>query len=246
MTQARVGYVRCSRDDDYLRSLDRAGVSVHAVTAAEGDPGALLRVVDGVVLPGGLDVDPARYHETLHPACALAGDARDEFEIEVARRCLRDGIPLLAICRGMQVLNVAAGGSLIQDIASQVPVAQPHTMDETLTTLAHDLEVMPGSHLARAVDAGMATRVNSRHHQALKAIGEGLQVTAYATDGMVEGVEAPGATFCVGVQWHPENFWETDEFTPLFALFAQACVHARRIGRDVSPRRPSPRQPARR
>ena len=184
----------------------------------------MLQTTQGVVLAGGHDVDPARYGEALHPACTLAGDARDAFELEVARRCLRDGRPLLAICRGMQVLNVAAGGSLIQDLPSQVPVALPHAIDESLTMVAHALEVQPGSQLARAVDAGMSLEVNSRHHQAVKTIGRGLVATAHATDGIVEAIEADDLPFCVGVQWHPENFWRTREFLPLFEAFAAACA----------------------
>jgi putative glutamine amidotransferase len=220
-TRPRITYVQCSRNDDYLKSLAAVDVDVHAI-APEGDVARALLGADGVVLSGGHDVDPALYGETLHPACSLAGDARDAFEIEVARRCLRDGVPLLAICRGMQVLNVAAGGSLIQDLPSQVPVALPHGVDDTLTTMAHGLEVLPDTLLARAVSAGMATQVNSRHHQAAKVIGQGLIVAAHAPDGIVEAIEAPASPFCVGVQWHPENFWKTGEFLPLFRLFALA------------------------
>lgn len=218
----RITYVSCSRDEDYLKSLDAVDVSVHVVEPV-GDAVSALQGAEGVVLAGGLDVDPALYGETLHPSCSLAGDARDAFEIEVARHCLRQGLPLLAICRGMQVLNVAAGGSLIQDLPSQVPVALAHAVTDTLTTLAHGLEVLPGTHLARAVSSGLPTLVNSRHHQAAKVLGHGLAVSAYATDGIVEAIEAEDLPFCVGVQWHPENFWRTGEFLPLFRLFAAAC-----------------------
>ncbi|HTV02560.1 MAG TPA: gamma-glutamyl-gamma-aminobutyrate hydrolase family protein [Luteitalea sp.] len=222
MSRSRILYVRCGRDDDYLHSLAAIDADIQAVVP-EGDVTAALSGVDGVLLAGGPDVDPARYGELLNPTCELAAGARDTFELEVARRCLADGTPLLAICRGMQVLNVAAGGSLIQDLPSQVPVAIPHSMPDTLTTMAHGLEVVDGTHLARAVADGMPSQVNSRHHQAVKAIGRGLAATAHATDGIVEGIEAPDLPFCVGVQWHPENFWETGEFLPLFRLFAAAC-----------------------
>ena len=222
-TRPRIAYVSCGRDEDYLHSLDAAHVAAVPVTP-DGDVARALHLVEGVVLAGGPDVDPARYGEVLHPTASLASDARDTFELEVARRCLRDGLPLLAICRGMQVLNVAAGGSLIQDLPSQVPVALPHAQTASLTTLAHAIEVVDDTHLARAVTLGMSQQVNSRHHQALKAIGTGLVVSAHATDGIVEGVEAPHLPFCVGVQWHPENFWRTGEFLPLFQLFAAACA----------------------
>ena len=222
MPTPRILYVRCSRDEDYLRSLEAAGIDVRAVDP-RGDAGMALDGVDGVVRAGGPDVDPGRYGELLNPTCDLAGEARDGFELALARRCLADGTPLLGICRGMQVLNVAAGGSLIQDLPSQVPVALPHSVTESSTTMAHGLEVVEDTHLARAIAAGMPSQVNSRHHQAVKAIGDGLVATAHATDGIVEGIEAPALPFCVGVQWHPENFWETGEFLPLFRLFAAAC-----------------------
>ena len=222
MRRTRITYVRCSRDDDYLKSLETIGVAINAV-APTGDIEGALHLADGVVLAGGPDVDPALYGETLHPSCSLAGDTRDAFELAMARRCLRDGVPLLAICRGMQVLNVAAGGSLIQDLPSQVPVALPHALDDTFTTVAHGLEVIEGTHLARALSAGMSTHVNSRHHQAAKVLGRGLAAAAHAPDGIVEAIEAIDLPFCVGVQWHPENFWRTGEFLPLFRLFAAAC-----------------------
>lgn len=222
MARPHITYIRCSRDEDYLESLEAVGLSVHAVDP-DGDIGWAIEGASGIVLAGGLDVDPALYGEAMHPTCALAGDARDAFEIAVARRCLRDGLPLLAICRGMQVLNVAADGSLIQDLPSQVPVALPHAVDESLTTMAHGIEVLPDTHIARAVAAGLPTTVNSRHHQAAKVLGNGLVVSAYAPDGIVEAIEAPDLPFCVGVQWHPENFWRTGEFLPLFRLFAAAC-----------------------
>jgi len=222
MRRPRITYVRCSRDEDYLKSLETVGASVHAV-APGGDIERALLGSDGVVLAGGPDVDPALYGETMHPSCSLAGDARDEYELAMARRCLRDGVPLLAICRGMQVLNVAAGGSLIQDLPSQVPVALPHAIDDTFTTVAHGLEVIGGTQLARALASGMSTQVNSRHHQAVKVLGRGLAASAHAPDGIVEAIEAPALPFCVGVQWHPENFWRSGEFLPLFRLFAAAC-----------------------
>lgn len=220
-----VTYIRCGKDDDYLAALEVSGFDVCAMDP-EGDPADAVTGVHGVLLAGGRDVDPSLYGEDLQPSCDLAGTTRDAFELAVARQCLATGLPLLAICRGLQVLNVAAGGSLIQDLPSQVPGALLHAVTETPTTIAHTLEIFEGTHLARARDAGMSSEVNSRHHQAAKALGTGLIVSAHAPDGLVEGLEAPDHPFCVGVQWHPENFWETGEFKPLFDLFATACsVH---------------------
>ena len=176
------------------------------------------------MLAGGPDVDPALYGETMHPSCSLAGDARDAFELAMARRCLRDGVPLLAICRGMQVLNVAAGGSLIQDLPSQVPVALPHALDDTFTTVAHGLEVIeghtPGARRCRQACPRRSTAGTTRPP---RSSATGLPSSAHAPDGIVEAIEATDLPFCVGVQWHPENFWRTGEFLPLFRLFAAAC-----------------------
>lgn len=223
MARPLVAYIRCGKDDDYLYALEAADIDVRVVDP-EGDPGRALVGVQGVVLAGGHDLDPSRYGEDLHPSCELAGTTRDTFELAVARHCLETGLPLLAICRGMQVLNVAAGGSLIQDLPSQVPTAILHAITDTPTTMAHELEVFEGTHLAQAIEAGMSDEVNSRHHQAAKMIGNGLIVSAHAPDGLVEGIEAPDLPFCVGVQWHPENYWQTGEFRPLFNLFATACL----------------------
>lgn len=184
----------------------------------------LLDRVDGVLVTGSKsNVHPSLYGGDASEANGPYDLARDSTTLPLIRRAIERGVPLLAICRGMQVLNVAADGSLIQDLPSQVPIAIPHAVDESFTTVAHGIEVIDGTHLARAVASGLPTQVNSRHHQAAKVIGRGLTVSAYATDGIVEAIEAPDLPFCVGVQWHPENFWRTGEFLPLFQLFAEAC-----------------------
>jgi putative glutamine amidotransferase len=185
--------------------------------------GRLLDRVDGLLLGFGRDIDPARYGREPHPAMTDVSPERDAIELALVAEALERGLPVLGICRGMQVLNVAAGGSLIQDLPSQVPVALPHALDETTTTVAHGLEVIDGTHLARAVSAGMSSHVNSRHHQAAKVLGGGLAVSAYAPDGIVEAIEARDLPFCVGVQWHPENFWQTGEFRGLFDAFIAAA-----------------------
>ena len=184
----------------------------------------LVALSDGVILPGGNDLDLRPFGiPDVHPREEHSPPEQDAVDVSVARAALAAERPILAICRGMQVLNVAADGSLIQDLPSQVPTALPHAIDESLTTLAHGLEVLPDTHLARAVAAGLPAMVNSRHHQAVKVLGNGLAISAFAPDGVVEAIEAPSLPFCVGVQWHPENFWRTGEFLPLFRLFAAAC-----------------------
>jgi putative glutamine amidotransferase len=136
-------------------------------------------------------------------------------------------LPVLAICRGSQVLNVAAGGSLIQDIPSAMTTELPHSVDVPKDCVAHEVRVTQGSRLhevlGSAVDAACACRVNSRHHQSVARIGGRLVATAIASDGVIEGIEAPAARFCVGVQWHPENFWRSGEFRALFDAFVGAA-----------------------
>jgi len=222
----RITYVRCSRDGDYLQSLEAGGMTVHAVHPA-GDVGPALQRVDGVVLAGGPDVDPSLYGESLHPTCSLAGTERDAFELEVARRCLRDGLPLLAICRGLQVLNVAAGGTLVQDIPTGVSGALDHQVTTTPTTVAHEVWVTAGTKLAQLMAdrlEGDVLLVNSRHHQAVRKAAPGFVVSATAPDGVIEAIERPDLPYVIGVQWHPENFYRTGEFRALFEGLAKAAT----------------------
>jgi putative glutamine amidotransferase len=136
-------------------------------------------------------------------------------------------LPVLAICRGAQVLNIAAGGTLIQDIPSGVSTTLSHQITLPRDAVAHDIQITAGSRLEQALGAAVAAsrtcRVNSRHHQSVARLGEGLVSSATAGDGVIEAVEKPDASFCVGVQWHPENFWRTGEFSPLFRAFVEAA-----------------------
>ena len=229
MTDQRVpviGVTRCSRLDDYVASVEQAGASARVLEVSES-PRALLGQLDGLLLTGGGDIDPVLYGEARHASVYDAEPGRDEFEIDLARRAMDADLPLLAICRGSQVLNVAAGGNLVQDIPSAIATTLSHSVDVPKDAAAHDVQVAAGSMLKRvlgpAVAAGQTCRVNSRHHQSVGRLGERLVATATAADGVVEGIESPGATFCVGVQWHPENFWRTGEFRPLFDAFVSAA-----------------------
>jgi putative glutamine amidotransferase len=229
--RVHIGLVHCGRDADYLEALRQAGAAVTVVDAEDPDALGALDEVVGLCLPGGRDVHPAHYGEAPHAAFDPSSPARDALEIRLARLAVAQDIPLLAICRGMQVLNVALGGTLVQDIPDQVPSARPHAVDDTLTTPAHEVHLTGGSWLRQAAEAGMPTLVNSRHHQAVRVLGPGLHATAVAPDQVIEGVELPGAAFCVGVQWHPENFWRSGESRALFDLFVGT---ARRTTRHLS------------
>jgi len=196
-------------------------------TIGTDDVSAVLAQVDGILLTGGEDVDPAFFAEAPHPTHEPAEPGRDAFEIDLVRRALTQNVPVLAICRGLQVLNVACGGSLVQDIPSEPGPHEPHSLYPPPTRLAHEVRVSAGSRLAALLPPGASEAqlpVNSRHHQAARVVGEGLSVTAVAPDGVIEALEAPGQPFCVAVQWHPESFHVTGEFDWLFRGFIAACT----------------------
>ena len=205
-------------DEDYLSTYTKA------VAAAGGDADrrwlaapmrreralieGFLAAYDGVILPGGEDIDPRHYGEGPRPELGETNAELDQGQMAAARVLLRYSIPVLAICRGMQLLAVAAGGGLIQDLPSQKPSPIKHNVKNPKDFLAHKVDVEPGSRLA---DLSGAARfaVNSRHHQAVRETpGESVgpfRIVARAADGVPEGMEAVGHPFLVAVQWHPEN-----------------------------------------
>lgn len=223
---AIIGVTRCSKLEDYLASVEQAGARARVLEVTES-PRKILDEVDGILLTGGGDVDPVFYKEERHPLTHDAEPGRDEFEIDLARRAMSDNVPLLAICRGAQVLNVAAGGTLVQDIPSAIASELTHAVAEPKDLECHDIDVVAGSKLSAVLgdrlDGACSCRVNSRHHQSVGRPGQGLVVNARAGDGVIEGIEKPDAAFCVGVQWHPENFWQSGEFKPLFEAFVEAA-----------------------
>jgi putative glutamine amidotransferase len=226
-----IGVTRCGRLDDYVSSVEQTGARVRVLEVTDA-PAQVVAEVDGIVLTGGADVDPSLYGEPPHPSTVGAEPGRDPFEIGLARRALEGDVPLLAICRGAQVLNVAAGGTLVQDIPSELPSALGHSVAEPADQPCHEISIRTGSRLSQVLGrhAGPlgTCPVNSRHHQAIGRAGEGLAVSAEAPDGVVEGIEKPDARFCIGVQWHPENFWRTGQFSPLFDALVSAARKARK------------------
>lgn len=223
-----IAVTACRRPDDYRRAVIDAGGTPRVIDASM-DLATALDGVGGVVLTGGDDVAPALYGEAPHPTVVEVEAGRDAFEIAVTIDARRRGLPVLGICRGVQVMNVACGGSLIQDIPSHVPGTAEHSLDvppHTAASLAHEIRIEPGTRLAHVLGEAKAREVNSRHHQAVKAVAPGFRVSAVAPDGVVEAIEDPAARFCLGVQWHPENFWRTGEFRSLFLAFVQAAGEA--------------------
>jgi putative glutamine amidotransferase len=216
----------CSKQHDYEEAVRRAGGDVRSLNYETDRPADVVNEVDGILLPGGDDVLPSLYGADAHSTFDAAEAGRDAYELELATRAGDANLPLFAICRGIQVLNVARGGTLVQDIPSELPDAIPHEVRDTPFTIAHDVWVSEGTllhTLLRERIDGDACPVNSRHHQAVQKVGSGLVVSATAPDGVIEAVEDPSKRFCVGVQWHPENFYRTGEFRALFEAFIAAA-----------------------
>jgi putative glutamine amidotransferase len=184
--------------------------------------------LDGLLLAGGVDLDPAGFGEERHPRLGRTDRARDVVELALAKWAIADRKPVLGLCRGHQVLNVALGGTLWQDIEAQVPEAIKHdyfpTAGYARDFLAHEVAVEPGSRLHAAFQAPSVS-VNSMHHQAVKHLAPALQASAHSSDGLVEAVESGSEHFLVGVQWHPEVFEQSDAGTRrLFAAFVAAAA----------------------
>jgi putative glutamine amidotransferase len=210
---------------DYLESVRRVGgepveLDLHRDTLEDVIPS-----IDGLMLTGGGDVDPSLYGEAPHASFHASEPGRDAYEIALIRAASDAGLPIFAICRGMQVLNVALGGTLVQDIPTMVAGALQHLVPEPRFHIAHEVWVANGSRLealmGEKLDAGTC-QVNSRHHQAVKTTAPTWEVSGTAPDGVVEAMEQPGDVFRMAVQWHPENFWRTGEFRPLFEAFVDA------------------------
>jgi len=219
----------CRKLEDYRQSILHTGGEVRIIDSSMSVADALADV-GGLLLTGGGDVDPARYGETPHQTLDEVDPVRDEFEIALIAAARARDLPIFAICRGVQVLNVAAGGTLVQDIPSEVAGAVNHSLvvpPHPPYELAHEVWVEKDSLLAKLLGERLVgsdtCEVNSRHHQAVKTVASGYRVSATAPDGVIEAIEDPAARFCLGVQWHPENFFRTGEFRSLYEGFLEAA-----------------------
>jgi putative glutamine amidotransferase len=205
-TKVIEGLTRVRLNEAYVTAIRAAGLTpliVPPLEPSELEP--VLAAVKGVVLTGGEDVDPAEYGATTGPKTEKPHRQRDKYELALVGLAHDRRIPTLAICRGIQLANVALGGTLVQDIASECPSALEHDRSDERTMRVHDVDIDDDSMLARAVGDTHIT-VNSSHHQALARIGDGLRVTARSPDGIIEGVEwQRDDWWLLGVQWHPEE-----------------------------------------
>jgi putative glutamine amidotransferase len=213
------GRERVALNTAYVHALMRAGL-VPLLVPPILDPEAARAALDGVhglVLTGGEDVEPGRYGATPHPKLGETDRARDAVELALIAAAEQRRLPVLAICRGIQILNVALGGTLYQDLASE----HPGPVDHADARARHGLRIESGTLLQRTLVA-VGASVNTRHHQAIRDVAPALRATAWAEDGVIEGAERkdPGAPWALAVQWHPED----DVEGALFRGFAEAIA----------------------
>lgn len=213
--------------ESYLRALTQAGAVPLLIPLVEDEERlrAAYERLDGLLLVGGSDMDPATYGEPRHPATRNVDPRRDAVEAILVRWALADGLPILAICRGIQMLNVAAGGTLYQDVADQLRGALKHDYypGYPRNHKAHRIELVPGSRLA-GILATADVPVNSLHHQGVKVVAPGFTVVARAPDGLIEGLEHLRHPFALGVQWHAEELIDDDlRMKHLFQAFVEAA-----------------------
>lgn len=210
---------------DYFRAVQNAGGIPVLLPFLETEEQAaeVLDRMDGLLLSGGADVHPGLYGEQVHPQCGSIEPERDATELALARLAIRRDMPVFGICRGHQVLAVAFGGSLYQDIPAQLPDRLNHQQVVVPRNHeAHAVTVKPGTRLANLI--GVGARVNTRHHQAVKDVPKGWVETAVSEDGVNEGMENPACKFALSVQWHPENFTgKAYSFDSIFRAFVDAC-----------------------
>jgi putative glutamine amidotransferase len=218
----------------YFAALASVGAVPWMIPLAPDDEPTLRAIydrLDGVFLAGGVDVDPASYRHERDERCGRTDPARDAVEIRLTRWAIADGKPVLGVCRGAQVINVATGGSLLQDCEAHLPGAVKHdyypTQGYARDLLSHDVRLAAGSRLA-AIFGRASIHVNSMHHQGVRDLGTGLVPSAFAPDGLIEAVEGDGSAFLVGVQWHPEMLIDSDPATR--RLFAEFVARAAAFG----------------
>ena len=197
--------------------LRGGGLPLGLVPLGEGLIEEALSSLDGLLLTGGRDYDPALYGQPQHDETQVLDPRRVAFDMALARSAIARGVPTLGVCGGAQLLNIAAGGTLLQHVPDRAGAAIAHR-----GPVLHEAAVAPGSRLAAILGAG-AIEVNSSHHQAVDEPGRGLRIVAHAPDGIVEAVEGTGEAFLLGVQWHPERLLERERHVALFRALVEAA-----------------------
>lgn len=231
----------------YIRILENLGALpvMIPLQMTEATLRGIFERLDGVFLPGGEDIDPSHYGADRHPQLGATDKERDRTELLVTQWAVATGMPLLGVCRGLQMINVACGGTLYQDLHAECPALQKH--DYTPPTferyrISHTVTIEADSRLARSL--GTVHEVNSMHHQGINQLGAGLRIVARAEDGLPEAIELPLLPFIVGVQWHPEELATTDQHsTNLFYDFVEAAAGEWRAQRPTDWQNQSLTQP---
>ena len=204
----------------YVDRVHQAGGLALLLPITEAEPAELLDLVDGLILAGGADIDPAAYGAPRHACTVDTKPRRDAFEITMTRAAVERDVPLLGICRGMQLLNVALGGTLVQHLPDDLGHTDHRRTLGSFDNSDHDVRVAPDTLAARTIGESIH-KTYSHHHQAADVLGEGLVATGWATiDDLVEVVELPGRRFVLGVQWHPE----VDDTSPVVAALVEAAA----------------------
>jgi putative glutamine amidotransferase len=210
----------------YITAIQEAGGAPVLIPSGINNEAleALVRKLDGLLLPGGTDISVEHYQGKFHPSMDKGDSARDAIEMALLKRFAGTGKPFLGICRGLQLVNVALGGSLYTHIQDQMPGAIKHAFDSETEreVLAHAVQVDANTFLAHIL-AETSLMVNSLHHQGIKDLAPGLRSVAWAPDGLVEAIELPGHSFGLAVQWHPEWLLEQPEMQRLFRAFVAAA-----------------------
>ncbi len=217
----------------YIAAVENAGGEAKLIPIGEypPDPSALMKGMDGLLLSGGGDVDPARYGGEPYPHLQNVSAERDNLEFSLLANAIEKDIPFLGICRGCQVVNVAHGGTLYTDLPEQFGLAVNHSAPDSFPKdhLMHPIRSMPDFFPTQQLSQ-TEERVNSRHHQGIKVLGKGLEVMAVASDGLIEAVRLPGHSFGYAVQWHPENLPYDPFSIQLFHSFIQSAAQGCRHG----------------
>lgn len=220
MKKPRIG-ITCGPNVDklppYLNALAAAGAEGVVFQVGSCTADEILNTVNGILLPGGGDIDPAFYADHAHPSVTNIDRARDELEREVVIAAHARGIPLFGVCRGVQVMGWAMGGELHQDIPDH-----RHTPDGSRSHIAHTIEILPDTHLAKILGV-TSLQVNSIHHQAVDLVPAPLEISAVASDGTIEAIEDPNHPFFIGVQWHPEEILDQEASQKLYGEFMRAA-----------------------
>lgn len=219
------------QNDTYINAVKKAGGIPILLPCLQAQSDILqhLAIINGLIISGGPDADPIYFGEEPHPALGNIHPAMDAYEIPLIQEALKQDMPLLGICRGEQMLNIAVGGNLIQDIPASIKNPLKHRQDAPRHYKTHSVNVVVGTILAQILGDG-TLRVNSFHHQSVKDVPSGFAISANAPDGIIEAIESTQHSFALGLQWHPEGMWNVDDnYDALFnALVGASINHARR------------------